>query len=58
MFSESTYCGLIYYADAHAGFMETAQYVQFIANIWNICKVLSVKAPDKGILMFFVIISF
>ena len=49
MFSESTYCGLIYYADTHAGFMETAQYVQFIANIW---KVLSVKAPYKGILMF------
>ena len=45
MFSESTY-----YAGTHAGFMETAQYVQFIANIW---KVLSVKAPDKGILMFF-----
>ena len=55
MFSESTYCGLIYYADTHAGFMETAQYVQFIANIW---KVLSVKAPYKSILMFFVIISF
>ena len=55
MFSESTYCALIYYADTHAEFMEAAQYVQFMANIW---KVLSVKAPYKGILMFFVIISF
>ena len=55
MFSESTYCGLTYYADSHAGFMETAQYVQFIPNIW---KVPSVKASYKGISMFFVIISF
>ena len=46
VFSESTYCGLIYYAETHAGFTETAQYVQLIANIW---KVLSVKAPYKGI---------
>ena len=55
MFSESTYCALTYYADSHAGLMETARYVQFIANIW---KVLSVKAPYEGILMFFVIIIF
>ena len=55
MFSESTYCDLSYYADSHAGLMETAQYVQFITNIW---KVISAKPPYKGISLFFVIISF
>ena len=46
IFSESTARGLEFYSTVHPGFMETAQYVKFVNNIW---KIMSVKAPFKGL---------
>ena len=44
--SESTVLGLKHYASICPEFAETTRYVEFISNVW---KIMSVKAPYKGI---------
>lgn len=45
VFSDSTVCGLEYYASKYPNFAETARFVKFIKNIWDI---MSVKSTNKG----------
>ena len=47
VFHESTIRGLEFYSEEHPQFVETARYLKFISTIW---KILSVKAPYKGML--------
>ena len=44
VFHESTVHGWQFFSDGHPEFADTAQYLNFISNIW---KLLSVKAPYK-----------
>ena len=45
VFSEATALGLEMYSAESPGFLETANFVKFISNIW---KIMSVRTPYKG----------
>jgi len=48
VFSESTARGLRFYADKYPNFANAVTFEEFISNLW---KIMSLKTPNKGILL-------